>query len=669
MARKPKTVAERNNQKPQAGNRKVRRGHLAAKRAQKANPEELPERPDNSLFGKKRAKEATAEEGGGAAAAPKKKAFKPVRTMDPGAELQQKAARARKAARAAPKGGGGGGGGGAPPKPQERAVKPHMEAVGASKRLWERLRSERTPAEERQKLVDEVLAIFKGVTVEVLQKHDAARVLQSCAKHGGPAQHDALMAEMKGKVVAVARSHYGHHLLLSLLRHGSPAHKQSLLSEAFGHVAELVVHAEGAAVLQLLYTDVATADQRLRLYSEMWAREYGLFAVAAPPAASLAALLEAEPASKGRVLRRMEILLSKAARKGLAVTSLVQRGAADLLEHGEPEQQDAIVGSLREAAVHIMHTRDGARIACGCIRHGDAKDRKAILKAMKGYVGAAAQDAHGALVLCAALECVDDTVLLGKSVLSELCDALPTLATHAHGTLPLLQILAPRSPSYFTPQQLAILGGGPDAATSKKDPATRRDELLQIALPKIVAHCEAAPAALAASPAGARLFFEAAAAAAAGTTVGAADAGGMLRALAAAATDPAPAAAPADANDDDMEDVDGGGAGAPLLLHATGARLVKRLVQAHAPFARALLDGLRGTLADWAARGGGWVVLALAENEATADAARAELAPAARKLRDCGAAGCKKLAAAVGGGGGAAAAAAKPAAKRPKKAA
>jgi hypothetical protein len=143
----------------------------------------------------------------------------------------------------------------------------------------------------------------------------------------------------------------------------------------------------------------------------------------------------------------------------------------------------------------------------------------------------------------------------------------------------------------------------------------------------------------------------------------------MLRALAAAATDPAPAAAPADANDDDMEDVDGGGAGAPLLLHATGARLVKRLVQAHGSFARALLDGLRGTLADWAARGGGWVVLALAENEATADAARAELAPAARKLRDCGAAGCKKLAAAVGGGGGAAAAAAKPAAKRPKKAA
>ena len=277
MARKPKTVAERNNQKPQAGNRKVRRGHLAAKRAQKANPEELPERPDNSLFGKQRAKEATAEEGGGAAAAPKKKAFKPVRTMDPGAELQQKAARARKAARAAPKGGGGGGGGGAPPKPQERAVKPHMEAVGASKRLWERLRSERTPAEERQKLVDEVLAIFKGVTVEVLQKHDAARVLQSCFKHGDAAQRDTLLRELKGGVVGVARSHYGHFLLLSIVRHGSAAHKAQILAELKGHVAELVVHAEGSGVVQLAYTEVATNAQRHQMYTELWGREFALF--------------------------------------------------------------------------------------------------------------------------------------------------------------------------------------------------------------------------------------------------------------------------------------------------------------------------------------------------------------------------------------------------------
>ena len=108
MARKPKTVAERNNQKPQAGNRQVRRGHLAAKRAQKANPEELPERPDNSLFGKQRAKEATAEEGGGAAAAPKKQSQIAAAASSP--PSVRAAICSRRAPRAARPGGGALGG-------------------------------------------------------------------------------------------------------------------------------------------------------------------------------------------------------------------------------------------------------------------------------------------------------------------------------------------------------------------------------------------------------------------------------------------------------------------------------------------------------------------------------------------------------------------------------
>ena len=44
---------------------------------------------------------------------------------------------------------------------------------------------------------------------------------------------------------------------------------------------------------------------------------------------------------------------------------------------GTHEQRLELVSTMRDAAVHIMHTRDGARIACACLRHGDAKDRKA----------------------------------------------------------------------------------------------------------------------------------------------------------------------------------------------------------------------------------------------------------------------------------------------------
>lgn len=47
------------------------------------------------------------------------------------------------------------------------------------------------------------------------------------------------------------------------------------------------------------------------------------------------------------------------------------------VQWGTHEQRLELVSAMRDAAVHIMHTRDGARIACACLRHGDAKDRKA----------------------------------------------------------------------------------------------------------------------------------------------------------------------------------------------------------------------------------------------------------------------------------------------------
>ena len=78
-----------------------------------------------------------------------------------------------------------------------KASKPHADAVEKSNRLWERLRNERTPVEEREALVGEVFTLFHGNLLSVLQKHDTARVLQSCFKLGTPAQRDAQLAQAR----------------------------------------------------------------------------------------------------------------------------------------------------------------------------------------------------------------------------------------------------------------------------------------------------------------------------------------------------------------------------------------------------------------------------------------------------------------------------------------
>ena len=596
------------------------------------NPENLASNESNSLFGiKKSSDKQTAVK---AAPVEKKRPRHEVMKEDPVAASLRAAKKQKKTdakADAQSK------------RPQSKSIeqkllrpqkesKPHADEVAASNKLWEKLRSEKTEQAEREKLVNEVLALFSGKILNVLQKHDAARVLQSVFKQGTATQRDALLKEIAGKAHEIARSHYGHFLLISILRNGTAAHKQQLLTELKSHTADLVVHAEGSAVLQLLYSDIASAEQKNEMYRALWGKEITLFEQDDDAAlVSLAALFEKDPLCKPRVLRRLEIVLSKAARKGLALTALVQRGGAELLEHGDSNQRTELVGALRDQAVHMMHTRDGARIACGCLRYGDAKDRKALLKALKGYAARAALDPHGALVVCTALECVDDTVLLNKGVLAELVTELPALAMQPHGALPLLQLLAPRSSRHFTPEQLAIMGAV-DASASKKDPEARRSELLTYLLPPLLKSCEAHALQLAANTHGSTVLFESVrAGGGAEAAEAAADVSALIAALASAAMRKPPTVEA------------GAPSGAELVVSHFGAPLFKRLVQHSEAFAEALLKAIKGKLLKWAKQGAGWVVLALLESPQTKQQVRTELKDAGKDLRKCSAAGCRSL--------------------------
>ena len=610
------------------------------KKVNEKNPENLASNESNSLFGTKKSSAESKQAAADAAPVEKKRlrhevmkedpvaaslrAAKKQKKMDAKADAQSKRPQSKSQGQKQPQ----------QQRPQKE-TKPHADEVAASNKLWEKLRSEKTEPAEREKLVDEVLALFSDKILHVLQKHDAARVLQSVFKQGTAAQRDSLLKEIAGKAHEIARSHYGHFLLISIIRNGTAAHKQQLIAELKSHTADLVVHAEGSAVLQLLYSDIASAEQKNEMYRALWGKEITLFEQNDDATlVSLAALFEKDPLCKPRVLRRLEIVLSKAARKGLALTALVQRGGAELLEHGDSNQRTELVGALRDQAVHMMHTRDGARIACGCLRYGDAKDRKALLKALKGYAARAAQDPHGALVVCTALECVDDTVLLNKGVLAELVAELPVLAMHPHGALPLLQLLAPRSSRHFTPEQLAIMGAV-DSSASKKDPEARRSELLAYLLPHLLKTCEANALQLGANTHGSTVLFEGIRVAG-GEAVAAADAGALIGALASAANQKAPAA-------------DGGAAsGAELVVSHFGAPLFKRLVQNNEAFAGALFKALKGKLLKWAKQGAGWVVLALLESPETKQQVRTELKGAGKDLKKCSAAGCRSLSEALG---------------------
>ena len=81
------------------------------------------------------------------------------------------------------------------------------------------------------------------------------------------------------------------------------------------------------------------------------------------------------------------------------------------------------------------------------------------------------------MVMMAIFDCVDDTVLVKKIILSELLASMADLCSDPFGRRVLLYLLAPRSPTHFSPQFISVLSAGDGNAHSKKDQSVRWEEL------------------------------------------------------------------------------------------------------------------------------------------------------------------------------------------------
>ena len=100
-----------------------------------------------------------------------------------------------------------------------------------------------------------------------------------------------------------------------------------------------------------------------------------------------------------------------------------------------------------------------------------------MLKSFKTYVTKICKEENGHLVMMALFDCVDDTVLVKKVILSELLANMDDLCSDPFGRRVLLYLLAPRSPSHFSPQFISVLSAGDGNAHSKKDQSVRWEEL------------------------------------------------------------------------------------------------------------------------------------------------------------------------------------------------
>jgi pumilio family protein 6 len=204
---------------------------------------------------------------------------------------------------------------------------------------------------------------------------------------------------------------------------------------------------------------------------------------------SLKDLLDKEPMKKQYILKYMKEAIDSVLEKAsfnVGRTPILHRVILDYLQIADGSVYKTIIEMLQDHLVHMLHTREGAKIAQLCILNGGPKDRKNIVKSFKGFVHAIAKEQYGHTVLLSCFECVDDTVMLNKIVMGELFKSqsdhsVDALLRDQYGSRVILYLLCGRDKKYqpqFVLQELETMDAT-RAQTTKKDDDIRRQQLLE----------------------------------------------------------------------------------------------------------------------------------------------------------------------------------------------
>ncbi|KAL7628140.1 Pumilio y domain member 6 [Parahypoxylon ruwenzoriense] len=417
---------------------------------------------------------------------------------------------------------------------ERKSQKPLADELHQAKKLWERLRRKsHVPKEEREKLVARLFDIATGRMKEFALKHDAVRVVQTAIKYSTPAQRKMIAKELKGTYPTLAESKYAKFLIGKLLVKGDNEIRDIIIPEFFGKVRKLINHPEASWILDDVYRGAATKEQKAILLREWYGPEFHIFRQTqdseTATSADLSQILEQQPSKRGPIMKYLHDMTNQLIQKKMTGFTMlhdamyqyylnVKPGSEEAKEYMEMIKEDENGDLLKNMAF----TRSGARLVCLLLAYGTAKDRKQILKMYKDTFQLMSSDPHGHLVILAAYDLIDDTVLTSKSIISELLGKteqnevsnVVVCANDLNARLTLRYPLEGPSKALFDlshADDLKLLEELWEIrkTTSKKDPETRRKELVAALSPPLLAAIAASPVDLISTSFGSQIVAEA----------------------------------------------------------------------------------------------------------------------------------------------------------------
>ncbi|KAL4236270.1 hypothetical protein ACF0H5_004657 [Mactra antiquata] len=361
-------------------------------------------------------------------------------------------------------------------KQVRKTMKSNYEQIQRSKKIWEELRRANVNKERKLELCNELLSFVKGGMKEFCFAHDTARVIQCLIQHGSPEHRESVFDELKDEIPTMAKSKYAKFLVKKMLMYGTKHHRNMVYKSFHGHVRQLIRHKTAADVVEYAYNEYANAHQRLSLLEDFYGPSFCLFKT--PDIKCLGQIMLSQPDKREMILRNMREALMPLIDKNILVHSMVHKVFMEYFTYADGKMKAEMIEALRDSVIHMLHTRDGSRVAMQCIWHGTSKDRKIMIKSFKGNMVKICKEEYGHLVMLAIFDCVDDTKLVKAALLEEMLKNLDEVAENQYGRKVLLYLLSPRDSHHFCPDIVRVLQEGDASLTSKKDKSLRYQELL-----------------------------------------------------------------------------------------------------------------------------------------------------------------------------------------------
>lgn len=366
---------------------------------------------------------------------------------------------------------------------ERKASRPNADIIARGKRIWEQIRRRSVSSSERKRLLDELCPIIKGNVKALVFKHDASRIVQTAVKRGTLQQKKEITEELKGEYVDMACSAYGRFLLVKLMYYGDHHIKSAIINEFYGHVQKLIKHKQASIVVEDIW-QYATPEQQERLIREFYGVEFAIFKDdCEKPTGKLRKILEKKPEKRPVIMKSLFELLKNLVGKDAIIYSIVHRAMLEYISNASPGTSEVteFLELVTEHYHELSFTKPGATVVQFCITHGTAKDRRAILKALKPIIGQLTEHESGYRVILSIYECVDDTNQVSKIVLPGISPIVKDIARHYVGRIPLLYPFVGRNRRLIHASALQALRDLDEIrlVTSKKDLLVKQAELVK----------------------------------------------------------------------------------------------------------------------------------------------------------------------------------------------